>query len=51
MLYKKTLENFEPELFFAKMGEKPMVDNGIGTISWAKPSQLTVTASTATLTE
>ena len=51
MLYKKTLENFEPELFFAKMGEKPMVDNGIGTISWAKPSQLSVTAATATLTE
>lgn len=51
MLYKKTLDNFEPELFFAKLGEKPMVDNGIGTISWAKPSQLTVTAATATLTE
>ena len=51
MLYKKTLANFEPELFFAKLWEKPMVDNGIGTISWAKPSQLTVTAATATLTE
>lgn len=51
MLYKKLRENFEPELFFAKMGEKPMVDNGIGTVSWAKPSQLSVTAATATLTE
>lgn len=51
MLYKKTLENFEPELFFAKMWEKPMVDNWIGTISWAKPSKLTVSVATATLTE
>ena len=51
MLYKKTLENFEPALFFAKLGEKPMVDNGIGTVSWAKPSKLSVTPATATLTE
>lgn len=51
ILYKKLLENFEPELFFAKLWEKPMVDNGVGTISWAKPSQLTVSAATATLTE
>lgn len=50
-LLKKTLENYEPNLFFAKMGEKPMIDNGVGTISWAKPSKLTVTAATATLTE
>jgi len=33
------------------MGEKPMIDNGIGTISWAKPSKLSVTAATSTLTE
>jgi N4-gp56 family major capsid protein len=33
------------------MGEKPMVDNGIGTVSWAKASKLSVTAATATLTE
>jgi N4-gp56 family major capsid protein len=33
------------------MGEKPMVDDGFGTVSWAKASQLTVTAATATLTE
>lgn len=51
ILYKKLLENFEPELFFAKLWEKPMVDNGVGTISWAKASQLTVSAATATLTE
>lgn len=51
ILYKKLLENFEPNLFFAKLGEKPMVDNGVGTISWAKASKLTVSAATATLTE
>lgn len=50
-LYKTLLENFEPNLYFYKMGEKPMVDNGIGTVSWAKASQLTQTASQATLTE
>lgn len=50
-LYKNTLENFEPNLTFAKMWEKPMVDNGIGTISWAKPSKLTVSVATSTLTE
>lgn len=50
-LYKTLLENFEPNLYFYKMGEKPMVDNGIGTVSWAKASKLTVTAATATLTE
>jgi N4-gp56 family major capsid protein len=33
------------------MGEKPMVEDGIGTVSWAKPSKLTVTAAGATLTE
>lgn len=50
-LHRKTLENFEPELFFAKLWVKPMVDNGVGTISWAKPSKLAVTSATATLTE
>lgn len=50
-LYKTLLENFEPNLYFYKMGEKPMVDNGIGTVSWAKASQLTQTATQATLTE
>lgn len=50
-LYKTLLENFEPNLYFYKMGEKPMVDNGIGTVSWAKASKLSVTAATATLTE
>lgn len=50
-LYKKLLENFEPNLYFYKMGEKPMVEDGIGTVSWAKASKLTVSAATATLTE
>lgn len=50
-LLKPLLENFEPNLRFYAMGEKPMIDNGIGTVSWAKASQLTVTASGATLTE
>lgn len=50
-LYKEVLENFEPNLYFYKMGEKPMVDNGIGTVSWTKASKLSVTAETATLTE
>lgn len=50
-LFKKLLENFEPNLRFYDMGEKPMIENGIGTVSWAKASQLTVTATNATLTE
>lgn len=50
-LYKDLLENYEPELFFAKFWEKPMVDNWIWTISWARASQLTVSSSTAWLTE
>ena len=50
-LDKTLLENFEPNLFFAKLWEKPMVDNGVWTIMWAKPSKLTVSAATATLTE
>lgn len=50
-LFKDVLANFEPNLYFYKMGEKPMVDNGIGTVSWTKASKLSVTAATATLTE
>lgn len=50
-LYKNTLENFEPNLYFYQMGEKPMVEDGIGTVSWAKASKLTQTAAQATLTE
>lgn len=50
-LYKKLLENFEPNLYFYELGEKPMVEDGIGTVSWAKASKLTQTAAQATLTE
>lgn len=50
-LYKKVLPNFEPNLRFYDVWEKPMVQDGFGTVSWAKPSQLTVTAASATLTE
>jgi N4-gp56 family major capsid protein len=50
-LYKNVLENFEPSLRFYDLGEKPMVDDGFGTVAWAKPSKLTVTPAGATLTE
>lgn len=50
-LYKTLLENFEPTLQFAKLWEKPMVDNGIWTVSWARASQLTVNIAWVTLTE
>jgi N4-gp56 family major capsid protein len=50
-LYKKVLENFEPNLYFYKMGEKPAVPGGYNVVQWAKPSQLTVTAANAALTE
>lgn len=50
-LYKKTLENFEPNLYFYSMGEKPSVPGGYNVVQWAKPSQLTVTAASAALSE
>ena len=50
-LFKKTLENFESELYFAKMGEKPMVSEGYSTVSWAKPSKLTRSVAQSTLVE
>jgi N4-gp56 family major capsid protein len=50
-LFKNTLENFESELYFSKMGEKPVVSDGYSTVSWTKPSKLTVNAATATLVE
>jgi len=51
MLYKKLLENFEPNLFFTKLWEKPMIDNWIGTISWARASKLSASAAASTLAE
>lgn len=50
-LNKTTLENFESELYFHKMGEKPTVVDGYSTISWTKPSKLTRTAAQTTLVE
>ena len=39
-LNRKTLEVFEPNLYFYKLGEKPMVQSGYNTISWAKFDQI-----------
>ena len=50
-LYKTLLQNFEPNLYFYEFGEKPLVEDGIGTVSWAKASKLTRTAAQSTLTE
>lgn len=50
-LYKKLLPNFEPNLKFYDMWEKPMVQDWFGTVSWAKASKLTTSAASATLTE
>lgn len=50
-LYRKTLENFEPNLHFYQMGEKPTFEDGYNTVSWAKFTQLTVNVATATLTD
>lgn len=50
-LNRKTLENFEPNLQFYKMGTKPLYQQGYDTIAWAKFSQLNVTPATATLTD
>ena len=51
MAYKKTLENFEPNLYFHKMGEKPVFEDGYNTVTWIRFDQLTVDSATATLTE
>ena len=50
-LYRTVLENFEPNVEFFNMGEKPMFEDGYNTVSWAKFSQLTVSTATATLTD
>jgi N4-gp56 family major capsid protein len=39
-LRKKTLEVFEPKLFFHKFGERPVIDDGYNTLSWAKFDQI-----------
>ena len=50
-LNRATLENFEPNLQFYKMGTKPLYQDGYNTVSWAKFSQLNVTAASSVLTE
>lgn len=50
-LEKNVLENFEPNLRFYSMGSKPLMENGFGSVTWALPTQLTATSSTAALTE
>lgn len=39
-LTRKTLEVFEPNLYFYKLGETPMVESGYNTLSWAKFDQI-----------
>lgn len=39
-LYRQTLKVLEPMLYFWKLGEKPMVENGYNTVSWAKFDQI-----------
>jgi hypothetical protein len=48
-LYRTVLENFEPNLEFFNMGEKPVFEDGYNTVSWAKFTQLSVTGATALL--
>lgn len=46
-LLRQTLEVFEPNLFFYKLGEQPMVESGYNTVSWAKFDQIAASAVTA----
>ena len=50
-LKDEVLKNLEPELFFAKYGQKSTTPNGYLTVSWARIDQLTRTIAQATLTE
>lgn len=50
-LKEEVLKNLEPELFFAKYGQKSTTPNGYLTVSWARIDQLTRTIAQATLTE
>lgn len=45
-LYRKTLENFEPNLYFHKLGELPTVESGYNTVSWAKFDQIAASSVT-----
>ncbi len=50
-IYKNLVENFEPHLRFHDLAETPMINDGFGTVAWAKASRLTLSPSDATLTE
>lgn len=50
-LKEEVIKNLEPELFFAKYGQKSTTPNGYLTVSWARIDQLTRTIAQATLTE
>lgn len=45
-LTRKTLEVFEPNLYFYKLGEQPTVESGYNTTSWAKFDQVAASAVT-----
>ena len=47
---KKVIKNFEPELYFYKMGKKQLY-SGYKTISWSRINRLTATVAQATLSE
>ena len=50
-LDRKVLENFESNLYFYKMGKKPVMPSGYNTLAFTKPSKLTVAHWSAELTE
>lgn len=45
-LNRKTLEVFEPNLYFYRLGEQPMVESGYNTTSWAKFDQIAASSVT-----
>ena len=47
-LIRKTLENFEPQLYFYKLGEKPVIPAGYNTIRWTKFTKLGEVSAVAT---
>ena len=50
-LQKTVLENFEPNLYFYKMGEKPMWEDGYNTIAWTRYNRLVISAEDSQLVE
>ena len=49
-LRKKALETYEPNVFFAKFGVEPMIEDGYNTLSWPKFDQI-ATSSVSTLSD